>query len=106
MKNGIKFLKPKDFYNLGENWEDIYIEVKNIKRGDVFFECERGNNYQLKALTGARRISDGWYCIAETISGEKVEIFMSDMTQHPGPNLFREPRYTTKYNKEIIYMLN
>lgn len=105
MEYGVDFLRPKDFSNLGEEWSDIYLEVKNIRKGDVFYECERGNNYQLVALTSARRISDGWYCIAKNSSGEKVEIFVSEMTQHPGPNLFREPQYFSEYKKEIVYII-
>ncbi|MFA5067163.1 MAG: hypothetical protein WC466_03890 [Candidatus Izemoplasmatales bacterium] len=106
MEGDIKFLKPKDFCNLGDDWKDIYVEIKNIKRGDVFFECERGNNYQLKAITNSRRISDGWYCVVENTTGERFEIFVSDMTCHPGPNLFKEPRFITKQNKEVVYLVN
>ena len=105
MENGIKFLRPRDFH-FGENWDDVYLEVKNIRCGDVFFECERNTNYQLTALTSARRVSDGWYCIAQNLSGEKFEIFVSEMTQHPGPNLFREPRYVTEHKKELVYIID
>jgi len=105
MEHGIKLLRPKDF-NLGEDWNDIYLQVKNIRKGDVFFECERGSNYQLIALTSARRIGDGWYCIAQNSAGRKVEIFVSDMTQHPGPNLFREPQYVAEHNKELVYIID
>jgi len=105
MEQLVKILRPKNF-DLNEEWSDTYLEVKNIRKGDVFFECERYNNYQLVALTNARRISDGWYCIAENLMKEKVEIFVSEMTQHPGPNLFREPQYVTEVNKEIVYVID
>jgi len=105
MGNGVKFLKPKDFANLGEEWTDVYLEVKNIRKGDVFYECERGSNYRLVALTSARRISDGWYCIVENSEKEKFEIFMSEMTNRPGPNLFWEPQFVMELEKEIVYMI-
>jgi hypothetical protein len=105
MEYRVNFLRLKDFSNLGEDWEDVYLEVKNIRKGDVFYECERGVNYQLTALTSARRISDGWYCVAKNSSGEKVEIFVSEMTQHPGPNLFKEPQYVSEYRKKIVYII-
>ena len=105
MQYGVDFLRPRDFYNLGENCDDIYLKVKNVRRGDLFFECEKGVNYKLTALTNARRISDGWYFIAMNSFGEKVEIFASEMTQHPGPNFFKEPQYVTEYNKEIVYII-
>jgi hypothetical protein len=102
MENGVKFLRPRDF-KFGEDWLDVYLEVKNIRKGDVFFECVRGVNYKLVALTSARRINDGWYCIAENTEREKIEIFYSEMTKYPGPNLFREPQYLTEYEDELVY---
>lgn len=105
MENEIKFLRPRDF-NFGEEWTDVYLEVKNIRKGDVFFECERGGNYRLLALTSARRVSDGWYCIAENSNREKVEIFVSEITNHPGPKLYREPQYITEFKKEMVYMID
>ena len=104
MKHKVDFLRPKDFY-FGEDWEEIFLQVKDIKKGDVFFECERYVNHKLTALTNARRISDGWYCMAETIDKKIVEIFVSNKTDHPGPGLFREPKYITELEKELVYMI-
>lgn len=104
MEYKVDYLRPRDF-QIGEDWSDVYLEVKNIRRGEVFFECDRGINYKLTALTSARRINDGFYCLAETVDKEKIEIFMSDKTSHPGPNLFREPQYITEYKNELIYEL-
>ena len=102
MKHGIDFLRPKDF-NFGENWADVYLEVKNIRKNDIFFECIRGVNYRLIALTSARRINDGFYAVALNSLGEKVEIFYSEFTSYPGPNLYREPQYLTEYEEELVY---
>jgi hypothetical protein len=105
MENGIKFLRPKDF-NLGEDWSDIYLEVKNIRKGDVFFECIRGENHELVALTSARRISDGYFVTVKDSNGNVGEIFYSEFTNYPAPNLFREPQYITEINKEIVYVID
>lgn len=104
MGQGIKILKPKDF-NMEEDLSDVYLEVKNIKKGDVFFECNRMTNHRLVALTNARRISDGFYVVAETIDGEKIEIFYSCFTSYPGPNFYIEPQYLTKVENELIYII-
>ena len=104
MKQKTKFLRLKDF-DLGENWTDVYLEVKNIKKGDVFFECNRMSNHKLIALTSARRISDGFYVVAENVEGEKVEIFYSCFTSYPGPNFYKEPQYLTKVENELVYII-
>ena len=104
MDSGIKFLRPKDF-NFGEEWSDIFVEVKNIRKYDVVFECIRGENHRLTALTSARRISDGYFIIVKNDNGHVGEIFYSDFTNYPAPNLFREPQFITKMNDELVYML-
>jgi len=104
MENGIKFLRPKDF-NLGEDWSDVYLEIKNIRKGEIFFECIKGENHKLLALTSARRISDGFFVVVQNDEGDIGEIFYSDFTLYPAPNLFREPQYLTEINKELVYVI-
>jgi hypothetical protein len=104
MGNIVKFLKPKDF-NLGENWTDIFVEVKDIRKNDVFYECFRGKNKKLVALTSARRISDGYYVIVKDDNGNIAEIFYSEFTDYPAPSLFLEPQYLTKIDKEVVYLV-
>ena len=104
MEHRINFLRPTDF-NLGENWSDIYLEVKNIRKGDIIFECIRGENHKLLALTSARRISDGFFVVVQNDEGNIGEIFYSDFTSYPAPNLFREPQYLTEINKELVYLI-
>lgn len=95
---------PFDF-EFGE-YEDVYLKVKDIRRGDVFYECDRGENYKLKALTNARRINEGWYVIAKTKDGKRVDIYASEKTTHPGPNLYREPQYFFAEKKgKIVYQI-
>ena len=105
MEKGVKFLKPKDF-KFEDDLLDTYIEIKAIRKGDVIYECERGENHKLKALTNARRISDGFYVVMETILGEKVELFYSEYTDYPGPRLFLVPQHLTEMNKQLVYLLD
>ena len=106
MKHGVDYLVPKDFDLDSEDCLDTYIEVKNIRKGDIFYECIRGENHQMIALTNARRISDGWYCVAKNVEGEKAEIFYSDFTKYPGPNFHSEPQYLTEVDKKLVYIIN
>lgn len=104
MKHGVKFLKPKDF-DFGEDWLDVYLEVKNIRKNDVMFECIRGENHKLTALTSARRMSDGYFVIVKDDDGNVGEIFYSNFTNYPAPNLFLEPQFITEYNNEMVYII-
>ena len=92
MEQGVKFLRPKDF-NLEEGWIDAFIEVKKIRKYDIIFECTRGENHRLVALTSARRISDGYFVIVQDERGNVGEIFYSEFTDYPAPNIFREPQF-------------
>lgn len=105
MKNAV-FIRPSEC-DLGENWVDYYLEISNIKKGELFYECEKGFNYQLKALEDAKRASDGWYCKVQNTNNEVVELFVSADTQHHGLNLFRVPQYLTCDNeKGSVYFIH
>ena len=105
MKNA-EFIRPSEC-DLGENWVDYYLEISNIKKGELFYECEKGFNYQLKALEDAKRVSDGWYCKVQNTRNEVVELFVSADTQHHGPNLFRAPQYLTcDKEKGSVYFIH
>ena len=104
MESGVKFLRSKEF-DFEENCSEIFVEVKKIKKHDVFYECEKGINYRLVALTNARKMGDGWYCVVENSKGSKVEIFVSEYTKHHGPNLFWEPRFLTEVKNELLYIV-
>lgn len=90
----VDFIRPEEC-NLGENWVDLYLEISNIKKGETLYECEKGFNFQLKALEDAKKMKDGWYCKVQNTKNEVVELYVSADTQHHGPNLFRVPLYLT-----------
>jgi len=100
------FIKPGEC-DLGENWVDYYLEIANIKKGETFYECERGFNYQLEALEDAKKLRDGWYCRVQNTKNEVVELFVSADTHHHGPNLFRAPQYLTcDEEKGSVYFIH
>ena len=105
MKN-TSFIKPEKC-NLGENWEDYFLEVSNIKKGETLYECEMGFNYQLKALEDAKKTRDGWYCKVQNTQNEIVELYVSADTFHHAPNLFRSPQYlTSDEEKGSVYFIH
>ena len=107
MKQGIKILPP-NLFNLGDNWNDYYLELKNLQKGDIFYECESrtGANYELKALEDAKKIKNGWICKVQTSDNQVMEFFVSANTSYIGPNLFRAPQYLTQLeNGKYAYVV-
>lgn len=107
MKQGIKFLSP-DLFNFGEDWSDYYLELKTLKKGDVFYECasRNGENYELKAIEDARKTRNGWICKVQTSDNKIVEFYVSANTTYNGPNLFRAPQHLTKLdNGKYVYVV-
>lgn len=100
---GIQFLNLKDFDF--EEFEEICVKLEDVKKGDVFYECESGENFKLTVLTNPRRINDGKYCIVENTDGEKFEIFISDNSDYP-VNLFWEPRFTSEVEENVVYIIS
>lgn len=96
MKQMTKVFSPRMF-NMEENWEDFYLELKSVRKGDVFYESDNRNavNYELKALEDAKQSNGGWMCKVQKMDGEVVNLYVSAMTfstTYPGPNFFRVPQ--------------
>ena len=107
MKKGIKFLTP-DLFNYGEDWSDYYLELKELKKGDVFYECasRSGENYELRAIEDARKTRNGWICKVQKSNDEIVEFYVSANTTYNGPNLFRSPQHLTMLdNGKYVYVV-
>ena len=81
------------------------VELKNVKSGDVFYECERGQNMEMKALEDARRIrrgknmhvpgkyvQDGYICKVQTVEGE-IELYEHIEPGGYGLRLYTSPQY-------------
>lgn len=89
----LEFIRP-EHCDLGENWADYCLDISNIKKGEVFYECTNyGKNIKLKALDDVKKTNKGWTCYAETSNGKKVELFMSANTQYSGVMFFKTPQY-------------
>ena len=50
MKTAIKIVKPNVF-NCGDDWEDYFVRIRDLRKGDVFYECSgSGENYELRVI--------------------------------------------------------
>ncbi len=96
MKQEIKILPP-NLFNFGEDWNDYYLELKQLRKGDIFYECmsRNGENYELRAIEDARKTRNGWICKVQKSDEEIVELYVSANTTYNGPNFFRAPMFLT-----------
>lgn len=96
----LKFIRPNEC-DLGENWEDYFLEIRSIKKGEIFYECYYGKNIKLIAIEDARKLKDGWYVKAKSTQNEVIELYVSATTSnYSGLNLFRAPQYLEYDEKE------
>ena len=86
-------------------FNDTFLEVKNIKKGDTIYECsDFGINYEFKALTDSFFHGDGWKCILQDNSGSQVEIFVSGGTKSMyKPKIYTIPQFLERDKNEFFY---
>lgn len=103
MKQAIKILPP-DLFKLDGDWKDFYLEIKDLKKGDVFYESDNRNaiNYELQAVEDNRKTRDGYACKVKTLNGEIIELYVSANTTYTGANLFKIPQILN-YIKDVGY---
>ena len=107
MKQAIKIL-PLELFNFGEDWKDYYLELKQLRKGDIFYEClsRNGENYELRAIEDARKTRNGWICKVQKIDEEIVELYVSANTTYNGPNFFRAPQHVSRLdNGKYVYVV-
>ena len=106
MKQAIKIISP-DLFKLDGDWKDFYLEIKDLKKGDVFYESDNRNafNYELKAIDDARKTNNGYACKVKTLNGEIVELYMSANTTYVGPNLFKIPQILDYIDGKYVYVI-
>lgn len=80
--------------------ENDYINLKEIKKGDRFYECERGENLLLEALSDAKKVENGWKCLAKSSKGI-MELFVSASTEYFGPSFYWKPKYFYQSDKKL-----
>lgn len=85
------FMRPKQL-GLLEDCDGL-INVAEVKKGDLFFECHHNwGNIEVVALDDARWTDGGWTCRVKDRKNTEHEIFVSANTRHHGPNLFSKPQ--------------
>ena len=77
-------------------------ELKDLKVGDVIYECEYGTNIEVR-LTSAPTSAESsealgkrtqWRWTAEnTQTGEVIDYLLTEGLSHYGPRLYRQPQY-------------
>lgn len=75
------------------------IHPKNLKDGDVFYECEYGMSYQYKVVgdvqitmyedTNTERHQWQWKGVSP--DGREVDFLVTEGFEHYGPKLYSEP---------------
>lgn len=83
--------------------------IKNLKEGDVFYEChfKSGKNYELKVKENPTLLAGGVEFVVETILGEEVKIYVSGDTEYRGFNFFKAPQNLTKtIDNKFVYIIS
>lgn len=65
------------------------MQVKDLKKDQIFYEKVNGQFYQFRALEDAHQKNEGpmWYCNARGVDGE-VQFAQNDECPHYGPRLY------------------
>lgn len=71
------------------------VDIGDISKGDLVWECERGRDALLFALADAERLVNGWRVqTVDVATGESVHLFRHDRNHAYGPKLYNGPQYT------------
>lgn len=106
MKTAVKMAKP-NMFNFGEEWKDYYVRIKDLRKGDVFYECSgSGENYELRVKENPKKTKEGWFCLVEDNRNEVYDFFVSTNTICEEPNFFWAPMNLSKLdNGEYVYLI-
>lgn len=69
----------------------MFISVKDIKKDQVFYECESGFNDKYQALTDAYQENDGWAVDAQDDQNNTIHFYAH--AGYASPNLYTCPQY-------------
>ena len=84
--------------------ENPFLGIREIKKGDIFYECERGVNVELEALGDAMKTRRGWLCRVKT--NNRIMTIYSSTTNMYGPSLYRAPYYlTTNEQNQSVFLV-
>ena len=105
MKEKLKKLDIENFlsYEVG----DAFVEVSQIRAGDVIYECDNhsaGLNYEFRAITDAQPSQKGWVCKLQDSNGERFDIYVSGGTKGNFlPKFYRVPQYLEREGEKFFY---
>lgn len=68
------------------------LDVADLHKGDVVYECFQGGSYQTRLLTEPVFNDDAWTFRGETIDGE-MDYLQNIKYKHYGPKFYTEPIY-------------
>lgn len=107
MESSFKFLDPKSIRE--DEFLGYVIGLKDIRKGDVFYECEKYKNYELVALENPKRIGETWKCqVLRTTTGETMEMVSTEIEGDLNvfaPNIFRYPVFLSQNEKGKNYYI-
>jgi len=83
------------------------VEFKSIKRGDIFWESEYGQNVLAVALEDASMSLSGehiqWSFLAQLTNNKTLHYLSTEGLTHYGPTLWTSPCYSNKtHTKDFI----
>lgn len=95
----------RDFTNYES--QDSFVEVKDIKKGDVIYECDdkyAGINFEFTAVSDSIKTENGWECVLKNNEGEVFDIFVAfDTLGIYLPQFYRIPKYFEEDKKGGFY---
>jgi hypothetical protein len=69
------------------------VKPSNLNVGDVFYECEHGENLQMTVVEPVSHENGQWKWAAKNESGEQFNYLITDGYEHYGPKIYSEPQY-------------
>ncbi len=102
MEKQDKFLKPEIFADFDS---DGFIQVKELRKGDIVYECERGCNFELKVVEDPIYNGKGWTCIVADSSGEIEDIYVSKK-YGKFARIYKCPQYLEKVDERYVYIIS
>ena len=76
------------------------IDLCDIKKGQVFYECEYGMNIKLIATEDCKKLESGYSCETKRENGSTVNLFHAFNMEHYGPKLYDYPIYEESLNRK------
>lgn len=69
------------------------LHPKDLNVGDVFYECEYGENLEMTVVEEVAHENGQYRWVAENKNGERFNYLITDGYEHYGPKIYSEPMY-------------